>query len=181
MLTHVLLLPRSMRSNVCRSMRSNLCWLFPPFSCPSAAGCCTQALIAAIEVARKSAEAKEDDPFYPDSFKKEAVPDALTSYQINRDQLTGVKVLGAGQFGRVYLAVQHFGDDATKDVQRAVKLLRDGASLSDKEEFTREAEIMTYLNHPNIVSCAHWLTPTAVIDASSSSNLSVSRVPPTYR
>lgn len=118
---------------------------------PGMAGEACKALNAAIAVAKKSAEAKEDDPFYPDSFKKESVPDALVSFQINRDQLTGVKVLGAGQFGRVYLAVQHFGDDPAKDVQRAVKLLRDGASLSDKEEFTREAEIMTYLNHPNIV------------------------------
>lgn len=125
----------------------------------SALCCWVQALNAAIAVAKKSAEAKEDDPFYPDSFKKESVPDALVSFQINRDQLTGVKVLGAGQFGRVYLAVQHFGDDPAKDVQRAVKLLRDGASLSDKEEFTREAEIMTYLNHPNIVSCVLTCAP----------------------
>ena len=51
----------------------------------------------------------------------------------------------------MYLAVQTFGDDESKDVQRAVKLLRDGASLSDKEEFTREAEIMTVMEHPNIV------------------------------
>eukprot|EP00039_Didymoeca_costata_P023759 m.8143 g.8143 ORF g.8143 m.8143 type:complete len:664 (+) comp3845_c0_seq1:158-2149(+) len=110
-----------------------------------------QALNAAIEVARKRAEAKEDDPFYPDSFKKEAVPDELANFQIERDDLTGVKVLGAGQFGRVYLAVQSYGDDATKDVQRAVKLLRDGASASDKAEFTREAVVMTIMKHKNIV------------------------------
>ena len=111
----------------------------------------TKALTKAIEISQKRAEAKADDPFYPDSFKKESVPDVLAKIQINREELTGVKVLGAGQFGRVYLAVQTFGDDESKDVQRAVKLLRDGASLSDKEEFTREAEIMTVMEHPNIV------------------------------
>ena len=111
----------------------------------------TQALTKAIEISHKRAEAKADDPFYPDSFKKESVPDVLASIELKREDLTGVKVLGAGQFGRVYLAVQTFGDDESKDVQRAVKLLRDGASLSDKEEFTREAEIMTVMEHPNIV------------------------------
>jgi len=119
---------------------------------PGMASEACKALVAAIEVARKSMEAKAEDPFYPDSFKREAVPDSLSNIQINRDTLTGVKVLGAGQFGRVYLAVQHIDEnDPSKDIQRAVKLLREGASTSDKEEFTREAEIMTMLNHPNIV------------------------------
>eukprot|EP00040_Diaphanoeca_grandis_P016113 m.83014 g.83014 ORF g.83014 m.83014 type:complete len:662 (+) comp25583_c2_seq1:157-2142(+) len=119
---------------------------------PGMASEACKSLVAAIEVARKSLEAKAEDPFYPDSFKREAVPDSLSHIQINRDTLTGVKVLGAGQFGRVYLAVQHIKeDDPSQDVQRAVKLLREGASASDKEEFTREAEIMTLLDHPNIV------------------------------
>jgi len=111
-----------------------------------------KALGSAIEVSRRRAAAKADDPFYPDSFKKESVPAALENIQIDREDLTGVEVLGAGQFGRVYLAVQSSGDDdPDSDVQRAVKLLRDGASASDKEEFTREAEIMTYMTHRNIV------------------------------
>jgi serine/threonine protein kinase len=75
------------------------------------------------------------------------------AHQIDRADLTGVKVLGAGQFGRVYLAVQASpDDDPDKDIQRAVKMLRSGASPGDKEEFTREAEIMTMLMHPNIVA-----------------------------
>lgn len=89
----------------------------------------------AIELVKKNTAAKADDPFYPDSFKKESVPPALENYQIDRETLTGVKVLGAGQFGRVYLAVQSFGTDESQDVQRAVKLLRDGASASDKVTF----------------------------------------------
>jgi len=105
----------------------------------------------AIEIVKKNTAAKADDPFFPDSFKKEAVPPALDAIQIDRETLTGVKVLGAGQFGRVYLAVQSFDADESKDIQRAVKLLRDGASAADKEEFTREAEIMTLLDHPNVV------------------------------
>eukprot|EP00041_Stephanoeca_diplocostata_P030812 m.941208 g.941208 ORF g.941208 m.941208 type:complete len:683 (+) comp23832_c0_seq7:176-2224(+) len=110
-----------------------------------------KAISASIELVKKRTEAKADDPFYPDSFKKESVPPALEGLQIDRNHLTGVKVLGAGQFGRVYLAVQSYGEDEAKDVQRAVKLLREGASASDKEEFTREAEIMTLLDHENIV------------------------------
>jgi hypothetical protein len=110
-----------------------------------------KALGQAIEISRRRTAKKADDPFYPDSFKKEPVPLALEKIQMEREELTAVEVLGAGQFGRVYLAVQSFDDDATADVQRAVKLLRDGASVNDKEEFTREAEIMTFLNHRNIV------------------------------
>jgi hypothetical protein len=89
-------------------------------------------MTGAIEIVKKNTAAKEDDPFFPHSFKKESVPDALSAIQIDRETLTGVKVLGAGQFGRVYLAVQSFGADESQDVQRAVKLLRDGASAADK-------------------------------------------------
>ena len=97
------------------------------------------------DVAKKRAEAKAADPFYPDSFRREEVTGPLGGVQIEREALTGVKVLGAGQFGQVYLAVQSMNDNPEDDVQRAVKLLRDGASSEDKVEFTREAEIMTDL------------------------------------
>ena len=73
-------------------------------SFPGMADQAVKALGSAIEVSRRRAAAKADDPFYPDSFKKESVPAALENIQIDREDLTGVEVLGAGQFGRVYVA-----------------------------------------------------------------------------
>ena len=34
---------------------------------------------------------------------------------------------------------------------RAVKILKDGASAQDKDEFVHEAEVMLVLRHPNLV------------------------------
>ena len=36
-------------------------------------------------------------------------------------------------------------------VPRAVKILKDGASAQDKDEFVHEAEVMLVLRHPNLV------------------------------
>lgn len=56
-----------------------------------------KAIGASIELVRKRTEAKADDPFYPDSFKKESVPAALAGVQIDRNHLTGVKVCGLAE------------------------------------------------------------------------------------
>lgn len=69
--------------------------------------------------------------------------------QIPRRDLQAIQVLGAGQFGEVYLAHQVQNDCK---VLRAVKMLRGAASGTDKAEFLGEAAIMQQLKHINIVS-----------------------------
>lgn len=78
------------------------------------------------------------------------------SLQLPRDQITSVKVLGAGQFGTVYLAnlsndFSGFEDDDEEDRQVAVKLLRPASSDADVKEFRYECEVMCDLVHPNVV------------------------------
>lgn len=77
---------------------------------------------------------------------------SISCPQLNRECLAPARMLGAGQFGTVYMAVQTQSLDDTGGVQRAVKLLQAGASSEDKGEFIREAETMQRLVHPNIVS-----------------------------
>ena len=65
-------------------------------------------------------------------------------------------MLGAGQFGTVYLAnlsndFAGFDDDNEEDRQVAVKLLRSESSDSDVAEFRYECEVMCDLVHPNVV------------------------------
>ena len=54
------------------------------------------------------------------------------------------------QFGIVFRA-QYFLDDGTEDMC-AVKMLRKGTPQEDFLSFLREAETMTQLQHPNIVT-----------------------------
>ncbi len=65
---------------------------------------------------------------------------------MKRTDLTAIKAIGSGQFGKVYLATGRDGD------QHAVKMLRDAASVEDRRDFLREAETMHDLGlHPNLV------------------------------
>ncbi|EDQ92328.1 uncharacterized protein MONBRDRAFT_13710, partial [Monosiga brevicollis MX1] len=95
-------------------------------------------MLAADEKARGS------NPFAVTDPKREAAPDLLFRHQIHRADLTAIQQIGAGQFGAVYIATHRI-------LQRAVKLLRNAASTADKDEFTREAETMLVLDHPNLV------------------------------
>lgn len=56
---------------------------------------------------------------------------------------------------QVYLAQQTVGDGEGEEggntIRRAVKMLRGGASNTDKEEFLHEASIMLDLEHDNLV------------------------------
>ena len=57
--------------------------------------------------------------------------------------------LGSGQFGSVEQGVWRNG---WKDIQVAVKLLKEGATEMDKVKFLQEAAIMAQFTHPNVVS-----------------------------
>lgn len=87
------------------------------------------------------------DPFAA-SGKRLAAPAALFKRQVHRADLKADEAIGAGQFGQVYAATQTV-DSGEK--QRAVKMLRGAASEADRQDFTREAEIMLELDHANLV------------------------------
>ena len=63
-------------------------------------------------------------------------PKRLFAKQIHRADLSPVKVLGAGQFGEVWLGKQSIKVKGVKrEEMRAVKMLKDGTSASDKAEY----------------------------------------------
>eukprot|EP01147_Barroeca_monosierra_P009266 gene9266-1543_t len=72
---------------------------------------------------------------------------------ISRRDLRAIKVIGAGQFGTVWLALQQVQTGAkSAEKHRAVKLIRSGTSEQDQEDFVAEALTMSKLDHPNLVS-----------------------------
>ena len=107
---------------------------------------------AAFQIA--GAEAEEDNPFKPISERDTLqFPGCLSEKMINRALLKAVKVVGSGQFGKVYLAtMKHSLAEGAQVDNCAVKLLRGGANTSTKAEFLREAAIMAELAHPNLCS-----------------------------
>eukprot|EP00038_Savillea_parva_P009091 m.181199 g.181199 ORF g.181199 m.181199 type:complete len:881 (+) comp15189_c0_seq1:77-2719(+) len=78
-------------------------------------------------------------------------PESLFKRQIHRRDLIPEKVMGAGQFGKVYRAHMN----AYKSIPAgkvAVKVLKDVKSNADRNEFIHEAEVMLETNHPNLVN-----------------------------
>ena len=106
------------------------------------------AVCEAFRVAVAEAKARAGNPLLPMGVVREKVEGPLAAVQINRKPLVAIKAIGAGQFGKVYLATV----DGDETQQRAIKMLRTGAAAGDRQEFLREAE--TQLNigkHPNVV------------------------------
>ena len=60
-----------------------------------------------------------------------------------------VQELGEGAFGKVYRGELLINGGAIVPI--AIKTLKEGASLKTQQDFRREAELMTDLQHPNIV------------------------------
>jgi len=109
---------------------------------------------AAFQIAGAETEAEEDNPFKPISERDTLqFPGCLSEKMINRALLKAVKVVGSGQFGKVYLAtMKHSLAEGAQVDNCAVKLLRGGANTSTKAEFLREAAIMAEIAHPNLCS-----------------------------
>jgi len=94
------------------------------------------------------------NPFKVSNEKREAATGALYNKQIHRGDLQADKLLGAGQFGEVYLAHQYVKsrDGTKKKLKRAVKLLKGEADSKAKQEFMHECNIMLDIgDHPNVV------------------------------
>jgi serine/threonine protein kinase len=75
------------------------------------------------------------NPFRPVDKTRDQAPGTLFKCQLHRRDIQPDKVIGAGQFGQVYLATYK----GTTKV--AVKTVRLAASDDDKEDFVREAEV----------------------------------------
>jgi hypothetical protein len=77
----------------------------------------------------------------------------LFARQIHRADLKAVKVIGAGQFGEVWLADQAIRKANGQVVQarRAIKMLKEGGSDADRDEFILESETMLEFDHDNVV------------------------------
>lgn len=74
-------------------------------------------------------------------------PPRLFAKQIHRVDLVAKRVLGAGQYGEVWLATQA---KKTGLVPRAVKMLKGNCTPADRLEFIREAECMCVSSPSNI-------------------------------
>ena len=88
----------------------------------------------------------------PDA-KREAAPEELFQKQVHRRDLQALAIIGAGEYGEVYLALQAMaartpdGTDVTVTVPRAVKMLKGAATEKIKQEYIREAITMYSHDH----------------------------------
>ncbi|XP_051991561.1 tyrosine-protein kinase receptor TYRO3-like isoform X1 [Xyrauchen texanus] len=74
----------------------------------------------------------------------------LRDVLVERTKLTMGKELGKGEFGAVYEGI--FSPQGGEDIKVAVKTMRVGIhSQEDLESFLKEAEIMRYFDHDNVV------------------------------
>ena len=97
------------------------------------------------------------DPFAANPGEpREAAKPSLFRLQIRRGTLTAIRIIGAGQYGEVYLAKQT-NPQTGVTIDCAVKLLKEGASRDDKADFLSEAESMVELvsHRPNVPGHPH--------------------------
>ena len=93
-------------------------------------------------------------PFTPaEGAVREASPPELFKLQVHRGDIIAEKVIGAGEFGEVYLANQKARSKtgAKIKMKRAVKTLKGIADEQSKKMFMRECLIMVAIgNNRNI-------------------------------
>lgn len=108
------------------------------------AGKVTFAIGDAFKKLKEKSNERDKNPFAAIFTEREPVPGQLFRCQVHRADVLPVKVIGAGQFGQVYLATYK------KETQVAVKTVRLAASEDDKADFVAEAEVMRRLIHENL-------------------------------
>eukprot|EP00041_Stephanoeca_diplocostata_P006361 m.82189 g.82189 ORF g.82189 m.82189 type:complete len:835 (-) comp16321_c0_seq3:3762-6266(-) len=72
----------------------------------------------------------------------------LAKYEVNRDDIKAIQVIGAGQFGKVYLSKQRMADNTC--LRRAVKVVVGRQTEVKDALFLRECAILARLRHQNI-------------------------------
>eukprot|EP00041_Stephanoeca_diplocostata_P034738 m.1200197 g.1200197 ORF g.1200197 m.1200197 type:complete len:779 (-) comp24572_c0_seq34:2227-4563(-) len=104
------------------------------------------------EIMFSAQEIKRKNPFAAEGDRTSA-PRSLFAKQIHRADIVARDIIGAGQFGEVWLAdqIKKLKDGSVTKVKRAVKLLKGAASEGDRGEFVREAETMLNFDHDNVV------------------------------
>ncbi|XP_054720908.1 proto-oncogene tyrosine-protein kinase ROS-like [Uloborus diversus] len=74
----------------------------------------------------------------------------ITLPQIKRDQIILTKFLGSGAFGEVFEGIAYFSADVPA-LKIAIKTLKKGATDHEKEEFVKEAKLMSHFKHDHIL------------------------------
>ncbi|KAJ0183261.1 hypothetical protein K1T71_001237 [Dendrolimus kikuchii] len=90
-----------------------------------------------------------NNPIYDHNFPSDADLEKIPHFR--REQITLIKFLGSGAFGKVYEGVARQVNGATTDTKVAVKTLRKGATEQEKMEFRREAALMSNFKHEHIL------------------------------
>eukprot|EP00041_Stephanoeca_diplocostata_P030751 m.938596 g.938596 ORF g.938596 m.938596 type:complete len:694 (+) comp23820_c0_seq3:212-2293(+) len=102
----------------------------------------------AFKSANRQDQLRNGRPFMPVASLSTEIVTPLSALEFDREQITPVQPIGAGQFGLVFLC--KFSLDGVP-VERAVKVLRPGATPDTMADFLREAEILQSLDHGNVV------------------------------
>jgi serine/threonine protein kinase len=121
----------------------------------------------ALEAVVDQAIKRRDDPFCPKTDDMDDSPtEYLAQFELDRDKLMAVELVGHGEFGEVFLANQSIPvadlakDDPARnnaevengevEVQRAVKTVGPKVGKQGISEFTAEAAIQLKLKHKHI-------------------------------
>lgn len=110
-----------------------------------------EVLARAREVHQDEQAIRQENPLIASSALVEEVTGPLAGSQLARATLTCKQPIGAGQFGEVFLAT-YTAPQMRRPSRVAVKMLRGGASQTDKDLFYLEAAIMQKLNHDGILA-----------------------------
>lgn len=105
----------------------------------------TKTIGEAFSILSTKTQERKQNAFASVFTERDPVPGQLFRCQVHRKDVVPDKVIGAGQFGQVYLAMYK----STTKV--AVKTVRLAASENDKDDFVGEAEVMRKLVHPSLV------------------------------
>lgn len=123
-------------------------------------------LADSVQQKAEAAVHQRDDPFKPNAGTSPSPSKVVEKYELDRETLTAVKLVGHGEFGEVYLATQamykkietggdtdldtvgEFGEEI--EVQRAIKIAS-SKKAQHIQEFVDEVELQIVLKHESIV------------------------------
>ncbi|KAL1428542.1 hypothetical protein MTO96_002907 [Rhipicephalus appendiculatus] len=91
-----------------------------------------------------------ENPNYP-VYRQETLKGGKTVRHIAREKISFIQSLGEGAFGRVFLGTVDYLSPDEPTTLVAVKTLKDAAAEEARVDFEREAELLTNLQHANIV------------------------------